>query len=165
MRKLMAMMMLVMMGIGHIAAQSTDKRLIGVWMMETIQFEGEEKIICDKEYGYGQFKYYGADGEYACAQIFRQKDGRIIIAPHEYGTYIYKNGVYSEMGRPAGEPDALILVDEETFKGRFFNRHDVWKKAKMPKEVVDYIVNYCKMVKQGPPEEMQKLIEKSMFAE
>lgn len=68
------------------------------------------------------------------------------------------------MGRPAGEPDALVLVDEETFKGRFFNRFDVWKKAKMPKEVQDYIVNYCRMVKQGPPAEMQKLIEKSMFA-
>lgn len=37
MRKLMAMMMLVVMGIGHIVAQSTDNRLLGAWVMESMQ--------------------------------------------------------------------------------------------------------------------------------
>lgn len=164
MKKFIAIVAMAVMGITDIIAQSTDKNLLGAWIMESMQFDGEEEILCNKESGYVQFKYYGKDGEYACAQIIRQKDGQIVVAPHEYGTYSYKDGVYTEMGRPASDEATVVLVDKNTFKGRFFNRHDVWKKADMPQELVDYIVNYCKIVKQGPSAEMQQLIEKSIFA-
>ena len=82
-------------------ANVTDRDLIGVWTLEWMQFDGEKKIVCGKETGYTQFKYYGPDGEYACAEIVLTRKGTVVVMPHEYGTYTFKNGVYSEMGRPA----------------------------------------------------------------
>ena len=54
-----------------------DKELIGVWLMESMQWEGEKKTMCGKATGYTQFKYYGADGEYACAELALSKDGKV----------------------------------------------------------------------------------------
>ena len=79
-------------------AKVPDKELVGAWLMESMQWEGEKKTVCGKASGYAQFKYYGADGEYACAEIALTKDGKCVVMPHEYGTYTFKNGVYSEMG-------------------------------------------------------------------
>ena len=151
--------------ISSLTAQTTDKRLLGVWVMESMQFDGEEKILCgSKETPYTQFKFYGADGEYACAEIVRQENGEFVVIPHEYGTYTYKNGDYSEMGRPA-IPNGITWVDDNTSKGRWANRNDVWKKkTNLSKEAVDYIVTLCKMAKQKPSAEVQKSIERSMFS-
>ena len=38
-----------------------DKELIGVWIMDSYCFEGEEKVVCGKNYS--QVKVYRANGE------------------------------------------------------------------------------------------------------
>ena len=71
-------------------AQTTrvdDKELIGAWTLEWMQFDGEKKIVCGKDSKYTQFKYYGPDGEYACAEIALNKEGKCVVMPHEYGKY------------------------------------------------------------------------------
>ena len=90
-------------------AKPTDKDLIGVWCVEAMQWDGEKKIMCGKENGYSSFKYYGADGEYACCEITLNKNGVVTLLQHEYGKYSFKNGVYSEMGRPS-TPDGLVMT-------------------------------------------------------
>ena len=164
MKKVLLMMAVALMSAMQVNAQTTkvaDKELIGVWIMESMQFEGEKKIICGKESGYSQFKFYGADGEYACAEIALTKEGKAVVMPHEYGTYTFKNGVYSEMGRPAVKPDEMVLVDKTTFKGKWKNRHDIWKKVALPDKVVKYIVNCCKY--KQTPNDIQQLIKQNMF--
>ena len=149
----------------QVNAQTTkvaDQELIGAWLMESMQFEGEKKMMCGKQTGYAQFKYYGADGEYACAEIALNKDGKCVVMPHEYGTYTFKNGVYSEMGRPAVNEGDMVLLDKTTFKGRWKNRHDIWKKqTTMPDKLVKYIVNCCKM--KDMPADIQQLMKQYMF--
>ena len=164
MKKVLLMMAVALMSAIQMNAQTTkvaDKELIGAWIMESMQFEGEKKIICGKESGYSQFKFYGADGEYACAEIALTKEGKVVVMPHEYGTYTFKNGVYSEMGRPAVKPDEMMLVDKTTFKGKWKNRHDIWKKVALPDKVVKYIVNCCKY--KQTPTDIQQLIKQNMF--
>ena len=68
------------------------------------------------------------------------------------------------MGRKAIK-DAIVFIDKETLKGYYFNRIDIWKKSKMPKEVVDEILNYCKIVKLGLSAKSQKLINEHMFGQ
>ena len=147
---------------GGAAAQQkvTDKDLQGVWLMEWFYYEGEDTVICGGNYA--QVKVYRPNGEYACAEAVKLKDGTFHILPHEYGTYSYKNGVYSEMGRPA-TTDALIMTDRNTFRGRWMNRRDLWKKAVgMPEKLTDYIVNVCK-ANQTPANDIQQLMKKHMF--
>ena len=120
-----------------------DKELHGVWIMESMQNDGEKKIMCGKANGYTQFKYYGADGEYVCANIMRSASGKITVAPYEYGTYTFKDGWYSEMGREKIK-DAMTWVDKRTIKGRWRNRNDIWKKVDMPEKARKYIVDCCK---------------------
>ncbi len=163
MKRVMFVMAVVLMSTLQVNAQTTkvaDKELIGAWVMESMQFEGEKKIMCGKESGYSQFKYYGPDGEYACAEIVLDKDGKVVVLPHEYGTYTFKNGVYTEMGRSTKDGD-MVLVDKTTFKGRWKNRHDVWKKTALPDKVVKHIVNCCKS--KETPADIQQLIKKNMF--
>lgn len=137
-----------------------DKEIVGTWIMESMQWEGEKKTVCGKATGYSQFKYYGADGEYACAEIVLSKDGKIVVLPHEYGTYTFKNGLYSEMGH---EPlkDAIILTDKTTYKGTWNNRHDIWKKVTLPEKVTRYIIDCCKS--KETPADIQEQIKQTMF--
>lgn len=147
---------------GKVMAQQkvADKELIGVWVMESMQWEGEEKFVCGETYT--QVKFYGANGEYACAEVVKQKDGSCRVLPHEYGTYTFKNGVYTEMGRKTG-PDGLKLIDKNTFTGVWQKRHDVWKKStNMSEELRKYIVDKCK-ANQAPSADMQKLIKQFLF--
>jgi len=140
-------------------ARVADRELIGAWTLEWMQYDGEKKIVCGKTNGYTQFKYYGPDGEYACAEIVLTRDGVVVVIPHEYGTYTFKNGVYSEMGRPASE---LVLTDKTHFRGRWKTRNDLWvKHPSMPDKVVRYIVDRCKM--KEAPTDVQQLIKQSMF--
>lgn len=160
----MFVMVVAFMSALHVCAQTakvTDKDLIGAWVMEWMQFDGEKKIVCGKESGYSQFKYYGADGEYACAEVALKKDGKIVVLPHEYGTYTYKNGVYSEMGRPALKPDEMQLIDKNTFKGRWKTRNDIWKKVTLSQKTVRYIVDACKA--KNMPADIQQELKASMF--
>ena len=163
MKKVMLVMAVALMSALQVNAQTTkvdDKEIIGTWIMESMQFEGEKKVVCGKETGYTQFKYYGADGEYACAQLVLNKDGKVVVMPHEYGTYSLKNGMYSEMGRPAIK-DAIVWVDKTTTKGTWNNRHDIWKKKALPDKVVKYIVECCKT--KETPSEIQQIIKQNMF--
>ena len=71
------------------------------------------------------------------------RKGTVVVMPHEYGTYTFKNGVYSDMGRPAS---TLTLTDKTHFRGRWKYRSDSWvKQPNMPEKVVRYIVDYCKL--------------------
>ena len=140
-------------------ARVADRELIGAWTMEWMQYDGEKKIVCGKTTGYTQFKYYGPDGEYACAEIVLTRKGTVVVMPHEYGTYTFKNGVYSEMGRPAS---TLTLTDKTHFRGRWKNRNDSWvKQPNMPEKVVRYIVDYCKQKK--TPADIQQSIKQNIF--
>lgn len=161
MKQLLMTMALLMCAVTTNAqtARVTDRDLVGVWTLEWLQYVGEKKIMCGKTTGYTQFKYYGPDGEYACAEIVQIRKGKVVVMPHEYGTYTFKNGVYSEMGRPASE---LKMTDKTHFRGRWKNRNDSWvKQPNMPEKVVRYIVERCKT--KETPSDVQQLIKQSMF--
>ncbi|MBO4451309.1 MAG: hypothetical protein J5770_02715 [Bacteroidaceae bacterium] len=162
MKKGMFMMAVVLMSALHVNAQTKvdDKEIVGVWMMESMQFEGEKKIVCGKANGYTQFKFYGTDGEYASAGITLTKDGKIVVMPQEYGKYSLKDGWYMEMGRKPLK-DAVILTDKNTYKGTWQNRHDIWKKISVPEKVRKYIVDCCKM--QETPSDIEQSIKQTMF--
>ena len=148
----------------QVNAQTTkvaDKELIGAWTLEWMQYDGEKKIMCGKANGYTQFKFYGANGEYAAAGIALSNDGKIVVIPQEYGTYSLKDGWYMEMGRPALK-DAVVLTDKTHYRGRWKNRSDLWvKHPSMPDKVVRYIVDRCKT--KETPSDVQQLIKQSMF--
>ena len=163
MKKAMLVMAMALMGAMQVSAQNVqvdDKELIGTWVMESMQWEGEKKTVCGKESGYSQFKYYGADGEYACAELALTRDGKVVVMPHEYGTYSFKDGWYSEMGREAIK-DAIVWVNKTTTKGTWMKRHDIWKKVNLPDEVVKYILDCCKT--KNTPGEIQQMIKQIMF--
>lgn len=157
---MMTAMLMCAIGMNAQTAKIADKELVGAWVMESMQYEGEKKMMCGKETGYTQFKYYGADGEYACAQIALTKEGKCVLMPHEYGTYTFKDGWYSEMGREKIK-DGMKLTDKNTAIGTWKNRHDVWKKKVLPDKVVKYIVNCCKF--REAPADIQQLIKQNMF--
>lgn len=143
-------------------ANVTDRDLVGVWTLEWMQFDGEKKMMCGKTTGYSQFKYYGPDGEYACAEIVQIRKGKVVVMPHEYGTYTFKNGVYSEMGRPAVRPSDMVLTDKTHFRGRWKNSTESWvKQTNMPEKVVRYIVDYCKL--KDTPADIQQSIKQNIF--
>ena len=155
----LAALLLCALQVNAQTARVADRELIGAWTMEWMQYDGEKKLVCGKTTGYTQFKYYGPDGEYACAEIVQTRNGVVVVMPHEYGTYTFKNGVYSEMGRPASE---LVLTDKTHFRGRWKTRNDLWvKHPSMPDKVVRYIVDCCKM--KETPTDVQQLIKQSMF--
>ncbi|MBR2184628.1 MAG: hypothetical protein IJ897_04285 [Prevotella sp.] len=163
MKKAMMIFALVLISAVQVSAQNVkvdDKELVGVWYLESMQWEGEKKTVCGKASGYTQFKFYGADGEYACAELALTKEGNVVVMPHEYGTYTFKDGWYSEMGREKIK-DAIVWVDKTTTKGTWRNRHDIWKKISMPDKAVKYIVNCCKM--KQTPSDVQQIIKQNMF--
>ena len=164
MKKMFLTMAMVLACVAQLSAQTnkiSDKEIVGVWVMESMQWEGEKKVVCGKASGYTQFKFYGADGEYACAEIALTKEGKCVVMPHEYGTYSLKDGWYSEMGRPAIK-DAIIWIDKTTTKGTWMKRHDIWKKqTAMPEKLTRYIVECCKM--KNAPDDIQQLLKQNFF--
>ena len=162
MKKVMLVMAVALMSALQVSAQVkvADKELVGTWIMESMQWEGEKKTICGKESGYTQFKFYGADGEYACAEIALTKDGKVVVMPHEYGTYTFKDGWYSEMGREKIK-DAIVWIDKTTTKGTWMKRHDIWKKVVLPEKVTKYILACCKT--KNMPADVQQSMKQAMF--
>ena len=162
MKQMMTMVVALIcaMNVNAQTAQVTDEDLVGAWVLESMQWDGEKKVMCGKESGYSSFKYYGADGEYACCEIVLNKEGDVVLLPHEYGTYTFKNGVYSEMGRPA-TPGNLVMTSKTSFMGRWSKRTESWKKATLPDKVVRHIVERCKM--KATPADIQQLIKTSLF--
>ncbi|MBO7592010.1 MAG: hypothetical protein J6T00_01380 [Bacteroidaceae bacterium] len=163
MKRVMFILAVALMSVLQASAQNVkiaDKEIVGAWYMESMQWEGEKKTVCGKATGYTQFKYYGADGEYACAELALTKDGKIVVMPHEYGTYTFKDGWYSEMGREKIK-DAMVLIDKNTFKGTWQKRHDIWKKVSLPDKAVKYILDCCKT--KETPSDVQQMIKQNMF--
>ncbi|MDE7379216.1 MAG: hypothetical protein K2N13_09740 [Paraprevotella sp.] len=154
----LSVMFLALLCPGRTMAQQkvTDKDIIGVWIMTSFKYDGEDRnYICDS---YNQVKIYCADGAYACAEIIRDRKGRYVIYPHEYGTYSFKNGKYIEMGRDA--TDLIKMTSKTTFKGRWQNRYDEWKKVTdMPEKLTRHILEKCKAAQESP-EDIQKLMER-----
>lgn len=165
MKKMMLVLAMALMSALQVSAQQAkvaDKELVGVWMLEEMQWDGEKKRPCGKASGYTQLKYYGADGEYACAEIALSKEGKIVVMPHEYGTYTFRNGVYSEMGRPAVKPEEMMLIDKTHFKGRWKSLNQRWVKlSAMPDKAVRHIVNCCKY--KDTPADVQQAVKQNMF--
>lgn len=166
MKKMLFAMILSLMGANALTAQTTtvaDKEIIGVWKLEWQQYDGEKKTDVDKTKGYARIKYYGADGEYACAEIVvLSKDGKVMVAPHEYGTYSFKDGIYSEMGRPALKPSDMMLTDETHFHGRWMNCTEGWVKIPdMPEEVIRYIVERCRLT--NTPADVELYIKQNLI--
>lgn len=65
MKQLMLVMVVTLMSALQVCAQKAkiaDKEIVGSWIMESMQWEGEKKIMCGKNTGYVQFKYYGYKG-------------------------------------------------------------------------------------------------------
>ena len=156
----LSVMLLALLNVNSAKAQAKvdDKEIIGVWIMTSMKWEGENKENISENYN--QVKVYRANGEYACAQIAKQSNGKYRILPHEYGTYYLKNGKYSEMGR---EEITYNWVDKVTSKGRWHNRIDKWKKiVDFPKSLEQHIVDKCKASAESP-KEMQDLMKKYLF--
>ena len=90
------------------------------------------------------------------------KEGKIVVMPHEYGTYTFRNGVYSEMGRPAVKPEEMMLIDKAHFKGRWKSLNQRWVKlSAMPDKAVRHIVNCCKY--KDTPADVQQAVKQNMF--
>ena len=134
-----------------------DKEIIGVWVMTSMKYDGENKEYINGSYS--QVKVYRANGEYACAEICRDR-GKCYVLPHEWGTYSLVGGKYTEMGRDAG---TIGWKSKTRFEGRWKNRNDKWKKViDFPESLTQHIVDKCKAY-QSSPESMQKLMNKYIF--
>lgn len=162
-KKVSVLVAVLMIGVSNLLAQSTkysDKDIYGTWMCIGKQYDGENRKDWGKANGFTSFKYYGADGEYCCALISRQENGKIFVSPHEYGTYTYKDGWYSEMGRSKTKT-GIIFTDKDHFHGRWLNSTDYWKRIKISKSTLKYILELSKL--RDVPEEVQMDIDEIMF--
>ena len=137
----------------------SDKEIVGVWIMTSMKYDGEDREYISENYS--QIKVYRANGEYACAEIIRQSDGKYYVAPHEYGRYTLKNGMYSEMGR---KPIPYGWTSKTTSTGRWQNIIGQWKKVTdMPEAVAQHVVDKCKAA-QPSPENIQQMMKKHIFS-
>ncbi len=130
----------------YISANAQNKNgntLEGVWVMEKVQSDGSTTPkVCDNTYT--RVKIYGKDGEYCCAQVFMDKNGKITVSPHEYGTYSYKNGKYTECGRDGGP---INFTGKDNFNGHWSNITEYWNRnPKFPSDLRNLIVSKCKIV-------------------
>ena len=82
------------------------------------------------------------------------------MLPHEYGTYWLKDGLYSEMGRPATS-DGVVFTDKTHFKGRWKKRTEIWVKTDLPDETVKYILERCKILE--IPQNVEQQIKSTCF--
>ena len=137
----------------------SDKEIVGVWIMTSMKYDGEDREYISENYS--QIKVYRANGEYACAEIIRQSDGKYYVAPHEYGKYTLKNGMYSEMGR---KPIPYGWTSKTTSTGRWQNIIGCWKKVTdMPEAVAQHVVDKCKAA-QSSTENIQQVMKKPIFS-
>ena len=122
-----ALVALFTVSISANAQNKNGNTLEGVWVMEKVQSDGSTTPkVCDNTYT--RVKIYGKDGEYCCAQVFMDKNGKITVSPHEYGTYSYKDGKYN-------------------FNGHWSNITEYWNRnPKFPSDLRNLIVSKCKIV-------------------
>lgn len=148
---------------------SDNPNLYGTWIMESMQHEGEQVILCHN-LGYTQVKYYGKNGEYACVEFYKKKDDRgnfyMETYPHEYGKpghgFLFKKGDYVEMGRPTEKGD-LVILDANTIRGRWKKRTDIWKRINLPKALLDHILTAARIHQEAWSPEYQSMLLKNLM--
>lgn len=129
-----------------------DKELVGVWIYT--KYQVRDKFFSND---FSSIKIYGSDGEYCCAQVQRLKSGAYKIIPYDYGTYIYRNGEYTECGRKGN----LNLVSPTEFNGQWIGRIEHWEKVEgFPSELKSYIIKECRKIVLGDDEVYQQMIDK-----
>jgi len=124
-------------------AQSKDgNTLEGVWVMEKTLTDGSATpTVCANTYT--RVKVYGKNGEYCCAQVIMDKSGNISVYPHEYGTYSYKNGKYTECDRDGGP---IKFTGKNNFNGHWSNITEYWyRNPEFPDNLRSHIVSKCKI--------------------
>ena len=124
-----------------ISAQKTgkivsDEELRGVWVYTSYRV-GDKMFDND----FHSIKIYGENGEYCCARAQKLRCGTYRILPVDYGTYVFRNGEYTECGRKGN----LNLVSSTEFNGMYIGRLECWEKiVDFPEELKLYIVNdFC----------------------
>lgn len=134
------------------AAPVSDEELKGVWVYTSFSI-GEKSFDND----FLSIKIYGDDGEYCCARAQKLNCGTFRILPVDYGTYVYRNGEYTECGRKGN----LNLVSATSFNGMYIGRRECWEKVvDFPAELRRYIVEECKKAVLGDAQMYQEMMEK-----
>lgn len=110
----------------------TDKDIVGLWLLVATQ--QKDIVVEPLQKGYYRVKYYGADGEYGCAAITSVTIDEYSIRVHEYGTYTYSGGIYSEMGR-APVKGGFHLTSAVTANGVWEVNHEYWRKITLSSEM------------------------------
>lgn len=129
-----------------------DEELKGVWVY-TSYMVGDKMFSND----FHSIKIYGEDGEYCCARAQKLRCGTYRILPVDYGTYVFRNGEYTECGRKGN----LNLVSSTEFNGMYIGRLECWEKVvDFPQELKLYIVNECRKAVLGDDMELQNLMER-----
>ncbi len=131
----------------------SDKDIIGFWVCQSFTYDGEDKTPLGKEYTC--VKYYGPKGEYACAEVMKSGKNQYTILPHEYGTYTFHNGTYTEMGRKG----VFVITGSATAYGHWSNRREDWKKVNVPAALQKEVVSRCKAMRKLSAE-MQDLVHR-----
>ncbi len=143
------------------AAQTKpDPDLVGLWRAEVIQYDGEDPILWREKTNPPFLKVFRPNGEYACALFYLLNNGKeFSIRPHEYGRYTLEDGVYTEMGRPT----EMTVLSDSTYKQRWLNRVEHFKKLKdAPCEVEQFVLEACRLY--HPPKELEETIKTNIFS-
>lgn len=146
---------------------SDEPELYGTWIMESMQYDGENVRPRSKT-GYTQIKHYGKDGTYVCVEFYRKTSDKgetyVEVYPHEYGKpgYKLKNHMYIEMGR-APLKDAIKFMDKDTQRGRWGTRTDIWKRITLPKALLDHIIATARIHQETWSPAMQESMQKNLF--
>ena len=142
---------LVLSPFAAVSQGTSDEHLKGVWVYTSYS-------VGDKMFGkdFYSIKVYGENGEYCSAQLQKLKMGTYKIIPHDYGTYVYRDGCYTECGRKGN----LNLLSPTKFNGEWMGRIEYWEKVvDFPSQLREYIVSECRKAVLGDDEELQQLIE------
>ena len=128
-----------------------DEELKGVWVYTSYKI-GDKMFDND----FHSIKIYGENGEYCCARAQKLRCGTYRILPVDYGTYVFRNGEYTECGRKGN----LNLISSTEFNGMYIGRLECWGKiVDFPEELRLYIVNECRKAVLGDAQELQYLME------
>lgn len=127
-----------------------DDNLKGVWVYTS--YRVGDRVF---ENDFHSIKIYGDNGEYCSARAQKLRCGTYRILPIDYGTYVYRNGEYTECGRKGN----LNLVSPTEFNGMYIGRLECWEKVvDFPAELKEYIVNECRKAVLGEDAEYQRLM-------
>lgn len=151
------MMMLAVTTVsGQTNYRPADKDIVGAWILKLVAFDNEGRVAPGPEIV--RIKIYRSNGEYACAEIVKNKNGETRIAPHEYGTYSYKNREYYEMGRKG----SLTFINHDTFNNRWKTSSETWTRLKNPPaKLINFLVEKCRTYK--IPAGINQMIIKNLF--